>query len=66
MGDNEKSTLQSDPAANAPDAAAVDKGKGKGKGKSVENPDSSMDEDEESDEGEGSGPEEAVSLNIAR
>lgn len=29
MGDNDRTTLSNDPAANAPDAAAVDKGKGK-------------------------------------
>ena len=56
MGDSDKTTVQTDPAANAPDAAALDKGKGKGK--AVETPayqDSSMDED--SDE-----TEDAVSL----
>ena len=29
MGDNDRTTLSNDPAANAPDAAAVEKGKGK-------------------------------------
>ena len=55
MGESDKTTVQMDPAANAPDAAAFDKGKGKGKGRAVEAPeyqDSSMDEDEESDEAE--------------
>ena len=48
MGDNNQATFQgNDPAANAPDAAAYEKGKGK----AVEDPmDVSMDEDEESDE----------------
>ncbi|KAL2007619.1 hypothetical protein VTN00DRAFT_7601 [Thermoascus crustaceus] len=57
MGDNDKvTTFNTDPAANPPDAAALDKGKGK----AVETPatqDMSMDEDEESSEEE-SGPEE--------
>ncbi|KAL4941015.1 histone chaperone domain CHZ-domain-containing protein [Aspergillus oleicola] len=48
MGDNNQATFPgNDPAANAPDAAAYDKGKGK----AIEDPmDVSMDEDEESDE----------------
>jgi hypothetical protein len=52
MGDNHQATLSNDPAANAPDAAAVDKGKGKGK--AIEEPtlEMSMDEEEDSDESE--------------
>ncbi|EAU29626.1 predicted protein [Aspergillus terreus NIH2624] len=48
MGDNNRATLGSDAAANAPDAAAFDKGKGK----ATEDPslEMSMDEDEESEE----------------
>lgn len=50
MGDNNRATLGSDAAANAPDAAAFDKGKGK----ATEDPslEMSMDEDEESEESE--------------
>ena len=50
MGDNNRATFNTDPAANAPDAAAVEKGKGK----AVEEPalEMSMDEDEESEESE--------------
>ncbi|EAW07996.1 histone H2A.Z-specific chaperone CHZ1 [Aspergillus clavatus NRRL 1] len=50
MGDNNRATFSNDPAANAPDAAAVEKGKGK----AVEEPalEMSMDEDEESEESE--------------
>lgn len=64
MGDNDKTTtttLKDDPAANPPDAAAVDKGKGKAN--AVEEPatqDLSMDDDEESEEE--SGPEDIVSF----
>ncbi|KAL4898407.1 histone chaperone domain CHZ-domain-containing protein [Aspergillus ambiguus] len=49
MGDNNRATL-GDPASNAPDAAAFDKGKGK----ATEDPtmEMSMDEDEESEESE--------------
>ncbi|KAL4928253.1 histone H2A.Z-specific chaperone CHZ1 [Aspergillus undulatus] len=47
MGDNQATFQGNDPAANAPDAAAYEKGKGK----AVEDPmDVSMDEEEESDE----------------
>ncbi|KAL4900032.1 histone chaperone domain CHZ-domain-containing protein [Aspergillus multicolor] len=47
MGDNNQATFPgNDPAAHAPDAAALDKGKGK----AVEDMDISMDEEEESEE----------------
>lgn len=57
MGDNHQATLSNDPAANAPDAAAADKGKGK----AADEPslEMSMDEEEDSDESEA---EEMVSL----
>jgi hypothetical protein len=50
MGENHQATISNDPAANAPDAAAADKGKGK----AVEEPtqEMSMDEEEDSDESE--------------
>ncbi|KAK9552088.1 Histone H2A.Z-specific chaperone CHZ1 [Aspergillus fumigatus] len=50
MGDNHQATLSNDPAANAPDAAAADKGKGK----AADEPslEMSMDEEEDSDESE--------------
>ncbi len=54
MGDNNQATFQgNDPASNAPDAAAYDKGKGK----AVEDPmDVSMDEEDESEESEAEEP----------
>lgn len=59
MGDNQATTLN-DPAASAPDAAALEKGKGK----AVDQPDVSMDEDEEasSEEEEEEEDEEFVCL----
>ena len=57
MGGNNKATLQEDPAANAPDAAAADKGKGKAKAVDQPGP-HELSEDEDSDEG--SGPEDIV------
>ncbi|OJJ06386.1 hypothetical protein ASPVEDRAFT_321879 [Aspergillus versicolor CBS 583.65] len=54
MGDNNQATFQgNDPASNAPDAAAYDKGKGKAVDDSM---DVSMDEDEESEGSEGEEP----------
>lgn len=58
MGDNDKTVLQDDPAANAPDAAAAEKGKGKAK--AVEEPAPQDLSEDESDEG--SGPEDIVCL----
>ncbi|BDD58086.1 Histone H2A.Z-specific chaperone [Monascus purpureus] len=56
MGDNDKTVLQDDPAANAPDAAAAEKGKGKAK--AVEEPAPQDLSEDESDEG--SGPEDII------
>lgn len=62
MGDNSKATtFNTDPAANPPDAAALEKGKGKAVEETPATQDVSMDEDEESSEEE-SGPEEMVRL----
>lgn len=58
MGDNDKTVLQDDPAANAPDAAAAEKGKGKAK--AAEEPAPQDLSEDESDEG--SGPEDIVCL----
>jgi CO dehydrogenase/acetyl-CoA synthase beta subunit len=52
MGDNHQATLSNDPAANAPDAAAADKGKGKGKAADEPTLEMSMDEEEDTDESE--------------
>lgn len=53
MGENEQVTaFNNDPAANAPDAAAADKGKGKAVEEPTAAQDVSMDEDEESEESE--------------
>lgn len=64
MGDNDKATtLNSDPAMNPPDAAALDKGKGKAVEETPATQELSMDEDEESSEEE-NGAEEMVRRTI--
>lgn len=53
MGENDQvTTFNIDPAANAPDAAAADKGKGKAVEDRSATQEMSMDEDEESEESE--------------
>lgn len=58
MGENDQATTFNDPASNAPDAAAADKGKGKAVEEPTATQELSMDEDSD----EESENEEMVSL----
>lgn len=49
MGENDQTTTFNDPAANAPDAAAANKGKGKAVEEPTAGQEMSMDEDESSE-----------------